>query len=309
MKLLKRRTHLPNYPMPEVDRHAASLAAVAARRARASIKAALAAGDREPLDVLAVAFADPQSVEAGLRVTDYAVSLPSVGRTKLDVILRELGISSKKRLGGLGKHQRTALRSFIADFQRRRGIAPKPRLIVLAGPAGVGKGTVASAITQNHPNVHLSVSATTRAPRPGEVDSINYYFVQEDEFDALINSDQLLEWATVHKTHRYGTPRRPVETALESGKPVLLEIDIQGARQIKLAMPEARLVFLLPPSWDELVRRLVSRGTESEEDRARRLETATTELAAQHEFDVRIVNDDVTRAAQQVVDLMGINKE
>jgi guanylate kinase len=173
----------------------------------------------------------------------------------------------------------------------------------------VGKGTVANAIITNFPHVHLSVSATTRAPRPGEVDGVNYYFVEEDEFDALVTSDQLLEWATVHQAHRYGTPRQPVEHALSHGRPVLLEIDIQGARQVKLAMPEARLVFLLPPSWDELVRRLVTRGTETEEDRARRLESATSELGAQHEFDVRIVNDDVTTAAQQVVDLMGINKE
>jgi guanylate kinase len=295
--------------MPEVDRHAASLAAVAARRARAAVKDSLARGEREPSDVMAVAFADPEAVEAGIRVTEFLTSLPSIGVTKQPAILDRLGISPRKRLGGLGKHQRLTLTRFISDYQRKRGIKPSPRLIVLAGPAGVGKGTVAGAITANHPEVHLSVSATTRDPRPGEADEINYYFVTHDEFDALITSDQLLEWATVHKANRYGTPRKPVENALKQGKPVLLEIDIQGARQVKRAMPEARLVFLLPPSWDELVRRLVTRGTENEEDRARRLETAKAELAAQHEFDVRIVNDDVTRAAQQVVDLMGINKE
>jgi guanylate kinase len=309
VKRQKRPMHLANRVMPEVDRHAASRAAVAARRARAAIKAELAAGDRAPSDVLAVAFADTQSAEASLRVTEYLLSFPSIGPSKATPTLERLGISVRKRLGGLGKHQRVSLTAFVRQFQRRRGITASPKLIVLAGPAGVGKGTVAAAITQAFPDVHLSVSATTRSPRPGEVDGTNYYFVQEDEFDALVTSDQLLEWATVHKAHRYGTPRRPVENALQEGRPVLLEIDIQGARQVKLAMPEARLVFLLPPSWDELVRRLVSRGTETEEDRARRLETATSELAAQHEFDVRIVNDDVTTAAQQVVDLMGINKE
>jgi guanylate kinase len=242
-------------------------------------------------------------------VTEFLTSCPSLGATKVPALLERMGISVRKRIGGLGKRQRVELAKFVTEFQHKRGIKPRPRLIVLAGPAGVGKGTVAAAITANYPDVHLSVSATTRDPRPGEVDEVNYYFVSHDEFDALITSDQLLEWATVHKTNRYGTPRRPVEHALENGRPVLLEIDIQGARQVKLAMPEARLVFLLPPSWDELVRRLVDRGTESEEDRARRLETAVSELAAQHEFDVRIVNDDVTRAAQQVVDLMGINKE
>jgi guanylate kinase len=295
--------------MPEVDRHAASVAAVAARRARSAIKKNIAAGLREPSDVIAVAFTDNESVEASLRVTDFLASFPSLGSTKIHATLERLGISPRKRLGGLGKHQRSAMSTFVRDFQRRRGITPQPRLIVLAGPAGVGKGTVAAAIIKNHPGVHLSVSATTRDPRPGEIDEVNYYFVSHDEFDALVTSDQLLEWATVHQTNRYGTPRRPVENALAQGRAVLLEIDIQGARQVKMAMPEARLVFLLPPSWDELVRRLVTRGTESEEDRARRLKTATAELAAQHEFDVRIVNDDVTHAAQQVVDLMGINKE
>jgi guanylate kinase len=295
--------------MPEVDRHAASRAAVAARRARAAVKFAVASAEREPLDVLAIAFADPQSAEATLRVTDFMSSLPSIGPTKMYPALEHMGISVKKRLGGLGKHQQKRLHNFVVIYQGRRGIEPKPRLIVLAGPAGVGKGTVAAAITQQYPDVHLSISATTRSPRPGEADGVNYYFVDEDEFDALVNSDQLLEWATVHKKNRYGTPRQPVENALGQGRAVLLEIDIQGARQVKLAKPDARLVFLLPPSWDELVHRLVSRGTETEEDRARRLETATVELAAQHEFDVRIINDDVSKAAQQVVDLMGINKE
>jgi guanylate kinase len=305
----KRLTPLANPVMPEVDRHAASRAAVAARRARAAIKSSVAWGEREPLDVLAVAFADPQSAEATLRVTDFMAALPSIGPTKMFPALEHMGISVKKRLGGLGKHQQKRLHNFVVVYQGRRRIEPKPRLIVLAGPAGVGKGTVAAAITQQYPDVHLSISATTRSPRPGEADGVNYYFVEEDEFDALVNSDQLLEWATVHKKNRYGTPRQPVEHALGQGRAVLLEIDIQGARQVKLAMPDARLVFLLPPSWDELVRRLVSRGTETEEDRARRLETATIELAAQHEFDVRIVNDDVSKVAQQVVDLMGINKE
>ena len=295
--------------MPEVDRRAAALAAVAKRRARAQVKKAVATGARTPRDVAAVAFADPQSVEASIRITEFLKSLPSIGATKLEPLMERLGISPVKRLGGLGKHQRTALSDFLSAYQSRRGIEDRPQLVVLAGPAGVGKGTVAARILESFPFVHLSVSATTRNPRPGEVDSVNYYFVDEDEFDALVTSDQLLEWATVHQTNRYGTPRRPVETALDEGRPVLLEIDIQGARQVKLAMPEARLVFLLPPSWDELVRRLVTRGTESAEDQARRLETARAELAAQHEFDVRVVNDDVTRAAELVVDLMGINKE
>jgi guanylate kinase len=177
-------------------------------------------------------------------------------------------------------------------------------LLVLAGPTAVGKGTVARYIIDNNPDVMLSVSATTRAPRAGEVDGKHYFFLTDSEFDELIAAGQMLEYAVVHGKHRYGTPKAPVEAALEAGKLVLLEIDIQGARQVKQAMPEATTVFLAPPSWDELVRRLQARGTESPEDQAVRLETAKTELAAQSEFDQVIVNDEVAKCASKVVDLM-----
>ncbi len=177
-------------------------------------------------------------------------------------------------------------------------------LLVLAGPTAVGKGTVARYIIENNLDVMLSVSATTRAPRAGEVDGQHYFFLTDSEFDALIAAGQMLEYAVVHGKHRYGTPKAPVEAALEAGKIVLLEIDIQGARQVKQAMPEATTVFLAPPSWDELVRRLQGRGTESPEDQAVRLETAKTELAAQSEFDQVIVNDEVAKCASKVVELM-----
>ncbi len=177
-------------------------------------------------------------------------------------------------------------------------------LLVLAGPTAVGKGTVARYIIENNLDVMLSVSATTRAPRAGEVDGQHYFFLTDSEFDALIAAGQMLEYAVVHGKHRYGTPKAPVEAALEAGKLVLLEIDIQGARQVKQAMPEATTVFLAPPSWDELVRRLQGRGTESPEDQAVRLETAKTELAAQSEFDQVIVNDEVAKCASKVVELM-----
>ena len=174
---------------------------------------------------------------------------------------------------------------------------------MLAGPTAVGKGTVAAHIAAHHPEIHLSVSATTRPPRPGEVDGTHYYFVDDDEFDRMIADGELLEFATVHNRHRYGTPRRPIEAALADGRSVLLEIDLQGARQVRAADPAATLVFLLPPSWDELVERLVGRGTEDDEERARRLRTAKVELAAQNEFDHRVVNDTVAEAARKVVEL------
>lgn len=183
----------------------------------------------------------------------------------------------------------------------------RSRLIVLAGPTAVGKGTVAAEVRRHHPEVWLSVSATTRDPRPGEENGVHYWFVSDDDFDAMVERGDLLEWATVHGTHRYGTPRGPVELALASGHPAMLEIDLQGARQVRTTMPEALFVFLKPPSWDELVRRLVGRGTETEAQRERRLATARDELAAESEFDVTVVNHEVHAAADELVTLMRID--
>jgi guanylate kinase len=177
---------------------------------------------------------------------------------------------------------------------------------VLAGPTAVGKGTVAADIRRRYPLIWLSVSATTRTPRPGEVDGVHYRFVDEAGFDELVETGQLLEWARVHGRHRYGTPRLPVEEVLAAGRPALLEIDLQGARQVRATMPDAYFAFLKPPSLDELVRRLVGRGTETGEERVRRLLTAEVEMAAESEFDVSIVNDDVRRATDELVSLMGL---
>ena len=193
----------------------------------------------------------------------------------------------------------------MTDGPSAEGSAPRPtRLLVLAGPTAVGKGTVAAAVRERHPEVWISISATTRPPRPGEVDGVHYWFVSDEEFDRMIAADELLEWAVVHQAARYGTPRRPVEEALAAGWPAMLEIDLQGARQVRQSMPQALFVFLKPPSWEELVRRLVGRGTESEEERARRLATAREELAAEDEFDVTIVNHEVHLAADELVGLM-----
>jgi len=178
------------------------------------------------------------------------------------------------------------------------------RLVVLAGPTAVGKGTVAADVRTHHPEVFLSVSVTTRSPRPGEVDGTHYWFVSDEEFDAMVARAELLEWAVVHGAAKYGTPRGPVEQALAEGRPALLEIDLQGARQVRQTMPDALFVFLAPPSWEELVRRLVGRGTEGSEERDRRLQTAVEELAAEREFDVTIVNHEVHAAAAELVTLM-----
>ena len=180
----------------------------------------------------------------------------------------------------------------------------RSRLVVLAGPTAVGKGTVADCVRRNHPDIWISVSVTTRRPRPGEVDGLHYHFVDDEEFDRLVASDGLLEWAVVHRTARYGTPRAPVEETLAAGRPALLEIDLQGARQVRERMPGALMVFLAPPSQAELERRLRGRGTEGPEEMARRLETAREEMAAESEFDVTIVNTDVATACATLVDLV-----
>jgi len=292
----------PRPAPPEVDRAAAAIAAVAARRARAAVKNSVATRERSALDVAETAWAEPSSAEAGLRVRELLTSIPSLGPTRVARIMDDLGISDKKRVGGLGVRQRVTFKAFL---QARAGGAPA-RLTVLAGPTAVGKGTVSTYIRENYPDVLLSVSATTRSPRPGEIDGVHYYFVSDDEFDRMIEARELLEWAKVHNSYRYGTPRPPIDAALAAGKRVLLEIDLQGARQVRAVMPEALLVFLLPPTWEELVRRLIGRGTESTEEQQRRLDTAKVELAAQDEFDARVVNTEVSEAAREVVELMAV---
>ena len=177
-------------------------------------------------------------------------------------------------------------------------------LTVISGPTAVGKGTVVRYMLEHFADVHLSVSATTRAPRPGELDGVDYFFLTEDEFKLLIETDQMLEYAIVHGKHYYGTPRQPVENAIASGKHVLLEIDIQGARLVKSARPETKTIFIAPPTWDDLVARLRGRGTESVEEQERRLETARVELQSQSEFDHVVINDEVARCAHEVLELM-----
>jgi guanylate kinase len=199
-------------------------------------------------------------------------------------------------------------------ISEQRGKRPSPagaavatpvhsRLTVLSGPSGVGKSTVVAELSRTCPQIWISVSVTTRHPRPGEEDGREYHFVDDDEFDRLVASEALLEWARF-AGNRYGTPREPLNAKLEAGVACLLEIDLAGARQVKRAEPDTRLVFLAPPSWDELVRRLSGRGTEPAEVLERRLAVAREELAAADEFEVTLVNTSVQDVCRQLVALI-----
>ena len=182
------------------------------------------------------------------------------------------------------------------------------RLTVLSGPSGVGKGSVIAEVRRRHPEVWLSVSVTTRPPRQGETEGVQYHFAAQAEFDAMVAAGELLEHAS-YAGNSYGTPRAPVQARLAAGIPALLEIELQGARQVRSAMADAQLVFLAPPSFDELARRLTGRGTEDPAVVARRLELARVELAAEGEFDRVVVNDDLAEAADALVMLMGITPD
>jgi guanylate kinase len=176
-------------------------------------------------------------------------------------------------------------------------------LVVVAGPSGVGKGTVVKDILSRYPNFTVSVSATTRAPRPGEVDGREYHFYAQTKFDELVANGQMLEHATVHGKSSYGTPKQPVLDALSNGKSVILEIDVQGAFQVKENYPDAVLIFIEPPSIEELEARLAGRGTETEAERQIRMQTAKTELAQADRFDFIVVNKNVSECADEVVKL------
>ncbi|MGB7142895.1 guanylate kinase [Mycobacterium sp.] len=178
-------------------------------------------------------------------------------------------------------------------------------MVVLSGPSAVGKSTLVRCLRERIPDLHFSVSATTRAPRPGEVDGVDYDFVTPGRFQQLIDDGDLLEWAEIHGgLHRSGTVARPVRDAVAAGHPVLIEVDLAGARAVKQAMPEAITVFLAPPSWEALEARLIGRGTETPDVIERRLTTARTELAAKKDFDEVVVNSQLETACAELVSLL-----
>lgn len=275
------------------DRNAALEKAKQSRQVRSLIKNRVKSGELSLVDVFKISEND---VNVGkMRVADLLAALNGVGKIRASAIMERLNISPSRRIQGLGKHQKSSL---IDEFvlSQKRG-----KLVVLSGPGGVGKSTIAAYIRKNK-SFWVSVSSTTRKPRANEKDGVDYFFLTEQEFEAEVSKGHFLEWAHFAGA-RYGTPREAVEKVLSSGANVLLEIEIEGAKQVKSHAPEAILVFLEPPSWEELVARLEKRATDTEQRRSERLALAQEELAAASFFDHRLVNDQVENVVKKLLSL------
>ncbi len=266
-----------------------------ARQERARAKSDIHKGLLSFADFLNLAESNP--VLAKMRVAELLESLPGYGKIRAQALMERYEISPTRRVQGLGRHQRSSLlKEFEIPSSQSRG-----KLLVLSGPGGVGKSTVAKALREV-PGFWVSVSATTREPRFNETPGVDYFYLTNEEFDQAISQGQFLEWAEF-AGNRYGTPRSAVEKALADGTHVLLEIEIAGAKQVRAHSSEAHLIFLEPPSWEELVSRLEGRGTDSPERRAARLALAQEELAAASLFDTVIINTQVDEVVQALIRL------
>lgn len=277
-------------------RMAALAKAAQYRKRRAEIKAKIKRGEFSIDTVLEIA-ANEDAV-ANMRVRELLEALTGVGKVRASALMQRLNISPNRRIAGLGRHQIKELR---AEFMKTSHAAKAGKLLVLSGPGGVGKSTVATRLRKSG-DFWVSISATTRAPRSNEHDGVDYFFISDEEFSRRVRGDEFLEWAEF-AGNRYGTPSAAVEEALLAGRNVLLEIEIEGAKQVKSHANQAILVFLEPPTWEELVARLEGRGTDAPARRAERLQLAQDELAAASFFDVVIVNDRVERVVEELIAL------
>jgi len=264
------------------------------RKERAEVKSAIARSEITIFD----AINDHRDSIRRMRVVELLAAVPGIGKSRAANIMERRAISPTRRIGGLGPLQLMALRKELAVGKTD---PVRGNLIVLSGPGGVGKSTITSAL-RGDPRFWVSVSATTREPRANEKEGVDYFFYSEEKFQTMIDAGEFLEWAEFAGS-RYGTPRIPVDEWRNVGKHVILEIEIDGARQVRSSDPTSRSVFIAPPDWDELVRRLTSRGTDSPERRAARLALAQAEMAAASEFDFTLVNDQVDTLIARLIPL------
>lgn len=268
--------------------------AVAARRERATIKALVASGELFFFDL----FKDERKSIARMKLIDLLQSVPGIGKVRAELILDRTKISPSRRIGGVGHRQLELLRE---EFLLMKNSPQSGKLLVVSGPSGVGKSTITNKLRADE-RFWISVSVTTRRIRTGEVDGVDYHFVSDDKFEEMIKANEFLEFAEFAGA-KYGTPKKPVESALQSGKNVILEIELNGARQVRKSSKEAIMIFIEPPSWEELTTRLTNRGTESENSTLARLARAKEELSAASEFDYVLVNHEVEQSVSELVSL------
>ncbi|MFM8632678.1 MAG: guanylate kinase [Candidatus Nanopelagicus sp.] len=268
--------------------------AVLARQERARVKEEIASGEKFFFEL----FADERKSIKRMKLVDLLQSVPGIGRIRADLIMDRAEISSSRRIGGVGKRQLEILRQ---EFLLAKNSPRNGKLLVVSGPSGVGKSTLTNRLRDDD-RFWISVSATTRSKRIGEKDGVDYHFVSDKVFDQMIEKNEFLEWANFAGA-KYGTPRKAVDRALASGKNVVLEIELNGARQVRKNSKDAVLIFIEPPTWEELKSRLEKRGTESQDSTQTRLDRAKEELSAASEFDHVIVNHQVADSVAQLVSL------
>ena len=268
--------------------------AVAARRERATIKALVASGELFFFDL----FKDERKSIARMKLIDLLQSVPGIGKVRAELILDRTKISPSRRIGGVGHRQLELLRE---EFLLMKNSPQSGKLLVVSGPSGVGKSTITNKLRADE-RFWISVSVTTRRIRTGEVDGVDYHFVSDGKFEEMIKANEFLEFAEFAGA-KYGTPKKAVESALQSGKNVILEIELNGARQVRKSSKEAIMIFIEPPSWEELTTRLTNRGTESENSTLARLDRAKEELSAASEFDYVLVNHEVEQSVSELVSL------